>query len=121
MDDGALADANKAEAATTTKARVSKPKLKSSNPKLGSSHVLVACLGKTAFLEFRSHEVKKWETRNSSQCLRTHSLACPPWTVLRNRSDMDNSAVNATSKKLHCHISWHCLIRIGFFLVGIKD
>jgi hypothetical protein len=26
-----------------------------------------------------------------------------------------------TSEKLHCHISRHCLIRIGFFLVGIKD
>ena len=46
MDDGALADANKAEAAPT-----SKLKLKSSKLKLGLSHVLLACLGKTAFLE----------------------------------------------------------------------
>ena len=51
MDDGALADANKAEAATTQQAKASKLKLKSSKPKLGSSHVLVACLGKTAFLK----------------------------------------------------------------------
>jgi hypothetical protein len=46
MDDGALADANKAEAAPT-----SKLKLKSSKLKLGLSCILSACLGKTAFLE----------------------------------------------------------------------
>ncbi len=76
MDDGALAYANKAETATTSK------------PKLEPSRVLVACLGKTAFLEFHSHEVEKWEARNSSQRLRMRSLACPLWTVLRNRSEM---------------------------------
>ncbi len=46
MDDGTHADASKAEAAPT-----SKLKLKSSKLKLGLSHVLLACLGKTAFLE----------------------------------------------------------------------
>jgi hypothetical protein len=57
----------------------------------------VASLGKTAFLEkLRSHEVEKLVARNSSQGLRTRSLACPPWTVLRNRSETDDSAVNAT-------------------------
>jgi hypothetical protein len=87
MDDGALAYANKAEAATTSKLKLAKLKLE-------SSHVLLASLGKTAFLEFRSQEVKKWEARNSSQRLRTCSLACPPWTVLRNGSETDDSAVN---------------------------
>jgi hypothetical protein len=87
MDDGALAYANKAEAATTRELKLAKLKL-------GSSHVLVACLGKTAFLDFCSHVVEKWEARNSLQRLRTRSLACPPWTVLRNRSKTDNSAVN---------------------------
>jgi hypothetical protein len=82
MDDGVLAYANKAEAALTSKL------------KLGLSHVLVECLGKIAFLDFRSHEVEKWEARNSSQRLRTRSLAFPPWTVVRNRSEADNSAVN---------------------------
>jgi hypothetical protein len=85
MDDGALAYANKAEEATTSELKLAKLKL-------GSSHVLVAYLGKTAFLDFCSH--KKREARNSSQRLRTRSLACPPWTVLRNRSETDNSAVN---------------------------
>jgi hypothetical protein len=80
MDDGALAYANKAEAATTNKPKLAKLKLE-------SSHILVACLGKTAFLEFHSHEVEKWEARNISQRLRTRSLACPPWTVLRNWSE----------------------------------
>jgi hypothetical protein len=51
MDDGALAYANKAEAATTSKLKLAKLKLKSSKQKLGSSHVLVACLGKTAFFK----------------------------------------------------------------------
>jgi hypothetical protein len=46
MDDDVLADASKAEAAPT-----SKLKLKSSKLKLRLSHVLSACLGKTAFLE----------------------------------------------------------------------
>ncbi len=46
MGDGTLVDASKAEAAPT-----SKLKLKSCKPKLGLSHVLLACLGKTAFLE----------------------------------------------------------------------
>ncbi len=87
MDDGVPADANKAEAATASELKLAKLKL-------GLSHVLVACLGKTAFLDFRSHEVEKWEARNCSQRLRMRSLACPPWTVLRNRSEMDNSAVN---------------------------
>jgi hypothetical protein len=87
MDDGALAYANKAEAATTSKLKLSKLKLE-------SSHVLMACLGKTAILDIRSHKVKKWQARNSLQCLRTPSLACPPWTGLRNRSEKDNSAVN---------------------------
>jgi hypothetical protein len=79
MDNGALAYANKAEAATTSELKLAKLKL-------GLSHVLVACLGKTAFLDFCSHKVEKWEARNCSQRLRTRSLACPPWTVLRNRS-----------------------------------
>jgi hypothetical protein len=87
MDGGVLAYANKAEAATTSKLKLAKLKL-------GSSHVLVACLGKTAFLDFCSHKVKKWEARNSSQRLRTRSLACPLWTVLRNRSETNNSPVN---------------------------
>jgi hypothetical protein len=87
MDDGALAYANKAEAATTSKLKLAKLKLE-------SSHVLLASLGKTAFLKFCSHKVEKWEARNSLQRLRTRSLACPPWTVLRNRSEMDKSAVN---------------------------
>jgi hypothetical protein len=87
MDDGALAYANKTEAATTSELKLAKLKL-------GLRYVLVACLGKTAFLGFRSHEVKKWEARNSSKRLRTRSLACPPWTVLRNRSETDNSTVN---------------------------
>ena len=26
-----------------------------------------------------------------------------------------------TSEKLHCHIGWHCLIRIVFFFIDIKD
>ena len=91
MVDGALADASKAEAAPTSKLT-----LKSSKLKLGLSHVLVACLGKTEFLEkLLSHEVEKWEARNSSQRLWTRSLACPPWTVLRNRSETDDSAVSA--------------------------
>ncbi len=89
MDDGALAYANKAEAATTRELKLAKLKL-------GLSLVLVACLGKTAFLDFLSHKVKKWEARNSSQRLRTRSLACPLWTVLRNRSETDNSAVKVT-------------------------
>jgi hypothetical protein len=56
----------------------------------------MVCLGKTAFLKkLRSHEVEKWEARNSLQHLRTRSLACPPWTVLRNRSETENSAVSA--------------------------
>ncbi len=49
MDDDALADASKAEAAST-----SKLKLKSSKLKLGLSHILLACLGKTAFLKILS-------------------------------------------------------------------
>ena len=88
MVDGALAYANKAEAGMTSKLKLAKLKL-------GLSQVLVACLGKTAFLDFRSHKVEKWEARNSLQRLRTRSLACPPWTVLRNRSETDNFAVNA--------------------------
>ena len=64
MDDVALVYANQAEAATTSKLKLAKLKLE-------SSHVLVACLGKTAFLDFCSHEVEKWEARNSSQRLRT--------------------------------------------------
>ena len=32
-----------------------------------------------------------------------------------------NKATAGTSVKLHCHISRHCLIRIVFFLVDIKD
>ncbi len=87
MDDGALAYANKAEAATSSELKLAKLKL-------GLSHVLGACLGKTAFLDFRSHKVEKWEARNSSQRLPTRSLACSPWTVLRNWSKTDNSAVN---------------------------
>jgi hypothetical protein len=87
MVDGALAYANKAEAVMTSKLKLAKLKL-------GSSQVLVACLGKTAFLDFRSHKVEKWEARNSSLRLRTCSLACLPWTVLRNMSKTDNSAVN---------------------------
>ena len=47
MDDGALAGASKAEAAPTSKLI----KIKSSKLKLGLSHILSACLGKTAFLE----------------------------------------------------------------------
>ncbi len=46
MDDGALADTSKAEAAPT-----SKLKLKTSKLKLELSHVLSAYLVKTAFLE----------------------------------------------------------------------
>jgi hypothetical protein len=46
MDNGALADASKAEAAPT-----SKLKLKSSKLKLGLSHIFLACCGKIAFLE----------------------------------------------------------------------
>jgi hypothetical protein len=80
MDDGGLAYAYKAEAVMTSKLKLAKLKLE-------SSHVLVACLGKTAFLEFCSHEVEKWEARNSLQRLRTRSLACPLWTVLGNRSE----------------------------------
>ena len=45
MDDGVPADANKAEATTTSELKLAKLKL-------GLSHVLVACLGKTAFLDF---------------------------------------------------------------------
>ncbi len=66
----------------------------------------MAGLGKTAFLEFRSHEIEKWEARNSSQHLRTRSLVCPPWTVLRNRSETDNSAVNVytrSSEEIHAN------------------
>ncbi len=33
----------------------------------------------------------------------------------------DDDEDDDTSQKLHCHISRHCLIRIGFFLVDIKD
>ena len=46
MDDGALVDTSKAEAVPT-----SKLKLESSKVKLGLSHVLSTCLGKTAFPE----------------------------------------------------------------------
>ena len=46
LDDGMHADASKAEAAPT-----SKLELKSIKLKLELSHILSACLGKTAFLE----------------------------------------------------------------------
>jgi hypothetical protein len=46
LDEGMHTDASKAEAAPN-----SKLKIKSSKLKLGLSHVLSACLGKTAFLE----------------------------------------------------------------------
>jgi hypothetical protein len=46
MDNDMLAEASKAEAVST-----SKLKLKSSKVKLGLSHILLACLGKPAFLE----------------------------------------------------------------------
>jgi len=93
MDDGALAYANKAEAATTSKLKLAKLKLE-------LSHVLLASLGKTAFLEFCSHKVEKWEARNSSQCLWTRSLACPPWTVLRNRSITFPFMVSSTNTNI---------------------
>jgi hypothetical protein len=76
MDDGTLVDANKAKAAP----------IKSRN--LGD-------LGKTAFLK-KPNKVEKWEARYSSQHLQTLSLACPLWTVVRNRSKLDNSTVNVT-------------------------
>jgi hypothetical protein len=54
MDDGMHADASKAEAQPTSKLKLGnnqQVKAKSSKLKLGLSHVLLACLGKTAFLK----------------------------------------------------------------------
>ena len=77
LDDGALADANKQK-------------------QRWLRHWLSTCLGKTVFVmrNFCSNEVEKWEARNNLQCLWTLSLVCPQWTVLRNKSKTDNSAVN---------------------------
>jgi hypothetical protein len=70
MDDDALADANKAEAAP-----------------IESLTLLAYVLVRLPFLRnFHSDEVEKWEARNSVQNPPTGSLACPPWMVLRNKS-----------------------------------
>ncbi len=100
MDDGVLAYANKAEAVTTRELKLAKQLLLSDVRTINSLvdrvtyswHVLVRL---PFSRNFHSHEVEKWEARNSLQRLRTRSLPCPPWTVLRNWSKTDDSIVNA--------------------------
>ena len=90
LDDGTHADASKAEAAPT-----SKLKLKSSKLKLGLSHVLLACLGKTAFLKELLFQ-QSWEM-GSKKWLSATTVALTSMSFvdsLRNKSNTDNSAVN---------------------------
>ena len=65
LDDGTHADASKAEAAPT-----SKLKLKSSKLKIGLSHILSVCLGKTAFLFLKKLLFwQSWEMGSKKQLL----------------------------------------------------
>jgi hypothetical protein len=95
MDDGTLADANKAEAVLKV---------------TDSWHVLVRLHFSR---NFRSDKVEKWEARNNLQCLRTLSLACPQWAVLRNKFKTENSTgkVMCIRAKEFLLIAWQIKLR----------
>jgi hypothetical protein len=59
------------------------------------------------------------KTMHANEAHRPLAFARSRWDVVGRRRSGGRSL--ATSVKLHCHISRHCLIRIGFFLVDIKD
>ena len=70
-------------------------KLKSSKLKIELSHVLAACLGKTAFLKKLSFQISCKMGREKQLSVSTDALtSMSSVDVLRNRSKTDNSAVN---------------------------